>query len=124
MSDLLEPFKKEELSEKEVHLLLKRINDGRIKPSDISSWPFKLSDSQVAKGKAWLMNLWKSPRGVERKNNPFAAGEQGVLESFKTIELADVYSERGNYYYPYYRVISDSGSFEYYVSGGEIHILG
>lgn len=126
MSDLFEPFRKDTLSEREVRLLMKRINDGRIKPGDDGlSFPYKLTDSQVEKGRKWLMNLWKSPRGVERKNNPYGYREQEILDNFKTIEFVDVYSERGNYYYPYYRVYSTKGNYmEYYVSGGEVHILG
>jgi len=129
MSDLIEPFNKSELSEKEVHLLMKRINDGRIKPSELPHFTdgegYGLSDAQVKKGLDWLRNLWKSPRGVERKNNPFGAREQAILDDKgASIRLRDVYSERGNYYYPYYEVTGDNTSFGYYVSGGEVHILG
>lgn len=88
-----------------------------------------LSDEQVNKGLTWLNNLWMSPTGKERKNNPFGYREQAVLEDKgATIEMYGYY-DAGNAYHSYnvpiYLVSSKiQGTFEYVVSGGEIKIIG
>jgi len=128
----IDDFKKDVLTERDVALLMRRINSGKIKPKDLfeaiplldSGEGLGLTKEQQEKGRKWLVNQWKTPSGVERKNNPFGYREQDVLENFKEIRLRDFYSERGNYYYPYYEVIGGDSSFEYYVSGGQVHILG
>lgn len=89
---------------------------------------FELSTDQVLKGFDWLKNLWVTPKGTERKNNPFGYREQSALENFETIKLKGYY-DAGNYshsyYIPMYDVYSKDGyGFEYYVSGGQIHITG
>lgn len=89
----------------------------------------QLAPEQVKQGVKWLQNLWKTPTGKERKNNPFGYREQDVLYGDElTIELRDYYdvSRYGQppYYIPLYEVSSSGGSFEYYVSGGQIHIVG
>ena len=88
----------------------------------------ELCTDQVLKGFDWLKNLWVTPRGVERKNNPYGYREQDALENFETITFNGYY-DAGNYYHsfyvPLYLVSSKTGStFEYYVSGGSIHIIG
>jgi hypothetical protein len=128
-------FDKDILSEAEVLLLKRRLNAGKIKPSDIP-WPeegYKLTPEQLQKGLDWLLDQWKTPYGVERKNNPFGYREQDVLEHFKEFKLIDFY-DNVNYaqvqagihnYLPYYRVIgTDGGTFEYYNDYTGIHILG
>lgn len=120
---------KDTLNENEVRLLLRRVNDGSLKVSRIPNITgdvegYKLTDSQVKKGRQWLMNQWKTPTGKERQNNPFGGREEYILENLKTIKLIDLISPRGRVYYPVYRVISKDGNhFEYYVAGG-IHIIG
>jgi hypothetical protein len=126
---------KKTLTEQEVNLMMRRINSGKLATlhenrqlSHVQvKFPdegFKLTKSQQEKGYKWLMNLWKTPRGIERKNNPFGWREQDVLDNFEEIRLIDVYSDRGYYYVPYYRVESKDSSFEYCIYGGQIHILG
>ena len=120
------------LPEQTLHLILRRLNEGKLKPSDV---PFPddgegipLTPEQVEKGRAWLVDQWKTPTGTERKNNPFGYREQAILEKFDTIVLKDFYdaSRYGGkpYYLPYYEVLGDNTSFEYYVGGGKINILG
>ena len=87
-----------------------------------------LCSDQVQKGLDWLLDQWKTPNKKERKNNPFGYREQEILENFDTIQLRSYY-DAGNayrsYFVPLYCVVSKSGNtFEYYVSGGEIHIVG
>jgi hypothetical protein len=87
----------------------------------------ELDAEQIAKGYQWLVNQWKTPRGVERKNNPFGYREQDALENFQTIYFKGYY-DAGNwnfhYYLPLYYVQGKERGFEYYVSGGQIHIVG
>ncbi len=87
-----------------------------------------LSDVQREKGRDWLLNLWKTPTGAERKNNPFGYREQRALENFDTIQLKGYY-DAGNYhrsyYIPLYDVYAKDGyGFEYYFNGGKISITG
>lgn len=119
---------KDTLTEAEVNLLMRRINSKKINPQDIPHFQdgegYKLTDSQIAKGKAWLIDQWKSPTGRERVNNPFGYREEQILEKLREIRLKDVYSERGNFYIPLYEVLGDDTSMEYYVLGGKISIVG
>lgn len=87
----------------------------------------KLEPEQIEKGRAWLVDQWKTPRGVERKNNPYGYREEGVLDSFETIRLSG-FVDAGNinhhWYVPTYRVYGTEGSFEYYIAGGKPVIIG
>jgi len=132
-------YEKGYLTEREVLLVKNRLNkmDGEFKHYDIpfpeDGSGFMLTPEQVEKGRYWLFNRWQTPRGKERKNNPFGYREQRVLEDFETIKLVD-FVNRANYtqtqygiraYQPYYRVIgSDGSTFEYLVWGGKCEILG
>lgn len=75
---------------------------------------------QAAKGLAWLMSKWKTPKGKERKHNPFGLREQKVLENFRRFRLVDFYNASTNlasFYVPVYRVESLAGnSFDYYAA--------
>ena len=127
-------FNKETLSEQEVKLLKRRLNDGKISFQDLNKIKyyyegegFGLTDSQNKKGKDFLLDQWKTPTGKERTNNPFGFRETSVLENFKEIRLVDFYntSRAGqmNYYLPVYSVESDDSAFEYYYDG-KINIIG
>lgn len=87
----------------------------------------KLTDEQSLKGFYWLKNLWVTPTGAERKNNPFGYREQDALKDFDRCELSDYYNI-GMYhahYVPVYDVYSKTGYvFQYYVQGGEVQIIG
>lgn len=125
----IKQFDKDQLTEREVKLLQRRVNDKKIPISKIprveDGEGYDLSQDQNEKGRKWLMNKWKSPTGKERANNPFGAREEDILKNFKEIRLKDFYSERGNWYSPYYEVVSKDGStFEYAVVGGEPQIMG
>jgi hypothetical protein len=120
---------KQTLTEREVKLLLKRMNEGKINPSQLRDNGYALTPDQVEKGRAWLTNLWITPRGVERKNNPYGYRETSILRSFKTIRLADVvdtsfYRATRRFYVPVYEVVGKDDSFMYYLSGGKINIVG
>lgn len=108
------------ISEKDLNLLKNRVNRGLCEYEDIEPLFLDyvaLSDDQTAKGVNWLRNLYKTPAGKERKNNPFGAREISVLESENIkINLCGFY-DAGRYgchnYIPNYCVYSDEGSFEY-----------
>ncbi len=119
------------LSEKEINLLKRRLNNKEITRAEVfflQDEGFRLTLEQEEKGKAWLINLWKTPTGVERKNNPFGYREEEVLKNVDYMELVEFY-DNVNYtqaqmgiknYQPYYRVVSKPDkdghrdTFEYY----------
>lgn len=113
---------KDTLTEQEIKLLLRRKNAGE---SISLEKEYKLEPDQFVKGMRWLNNLRRTPNGKDRKNNPFGYREEKVLDSLTKIRLTDFYSERGTFYVPVYTAYSvNSGSFQYYVMGGIINIIG
>lgn len=119
------------ISEKDLNLLKSRLNRGLCKYEDIEPLFLDyvtLSDDQTAKGVNWLRDLYKSPSGKVRKNNPFGAREIDVLEGESVkIDLCGFY-DAGRYgchnYIPNYCVYGENGSFEYvpYCNGYECNI--
>lgn len=119
------------ISEKDLNLLKNRINHRLCEYEDIEPLFLDyvtLTDNQTAKGIRWLRNLYKTPAGKERKNNPFGAREISVLEGEHIkIDLCGLY-DTGSYgcrnYTPNYCVYSENGSFEYvpYCNGCECYI--
>ncbi len=93
----------------------------------LDSHPLTLFETQIQKGYEFLLNLWKTPRGVERKNNPYGYREQEILNNFNTIELKSFYNAGNAYidnYLPLYEVTSKDGhSFKYYYNG-KMNIVG
>jgi hypothetical protein len=122
------------ITENQINLIKRRLNSGKDDSEldelldYINENHPKLSDEQNKKGYEFLMNLWKSPTGKERINNPFGYREQNVLENFEYFELSHF---RNDYYgvFPVYNVIgkspntSFSGSFQYYYDG-KVNIIG
>ncbi len=88
----------------------------------------KLTSEQSQKGYDWLHNLWLTPTGKERLNNPFGYREQDALKEFDRCELSGYYNAGNAYhsfYVPIYDVYTKTGyGFNYYVSGGQINIIG
>lgn len=100
-----------------------------------------LTPEQTAKGLAWLKNEWKTPRGQERKHNPFGMRETDILDNFESfrfvgfVDNANMYMRSDDHhdYQPIYKVISnarnDNDSFEYTMvrgsgyNGGSVEIL-
>jgi hypothetical protein len=122
------------ITEREVALIMRRLNSGKDdkETKDIVDyiWDNKpsLTSEQNKKGFDFLYDLWKSPSGKERKNNPFGYREQEVLENFEGFDLSGFYnaSRYGQrpYYIPQYIANGKDGSFEYYYSNGEVSIIG
>lgn len=80
-------------------------------------------EEQAEKGYKYLLNLWKTPAGKERKNKPFSYRERAILIDWSY--SSPIYF---NGFYQYGNInaciatIYDIG-FEYYVANG-IHIIG
>ena len=65
------------IEENEILLLKRRRNRGeRIQIEN----PIPVSYEQAQKGFAWLWDKYRTPRGAERKNNPFSNPEEKALE--------------------------------------------
>ena len=125
--------KKKKYSEKELNALKNHMNANPVVGSALNNFVAnkegtKLDKTQVAKGFKYLYNLGYTPRGVERKNNPYGYREEYIVKNPKTIELIQFHDAgygNNTFYVPYYEAIGKDGtSMEYFVSGGKIHIWG
>ena len=102
------------ITEREVNLIKKRLNDphtGGIKRRIFANGPLKLTPEQTEKGIKWLLDKYKTPRGVVRKNNPFNKKQAAILENFKEFELVN-FLDRGmfiDWWLPVYLVRSKHG---------------
>jgi hypothetical protein len=112
------------LSEREINLVRKRMNDGKISPEQVfpEGKTYVIGAEQERKGLDWLNNLRRTPMGKERKNNPFGQREEEVLDNFKRFEWVDVVDTSSPYsdfkfYIPVWRVIAkDGSSFDYHIA--------
>lgn len=107
--------------ESEISCIKSRANRGNFEDYEklfADCYGVLISMEQTQKGLSFLLDLWKTPRGKERKNNPFGYREQSILDNFERFEFVGLYNaSRGWYpfYLPVYRVIAkDGSSFEYY----------
>ena len=85
----------------------------------VNSNEVMITPEQTKKGLDFLKNLWKTPTGKERKNNPFGYREQKALETFEYFTL-DRFKNLGtgyDWYVPVYTVHGDTGYFTYYYDG-------
>lgn len=132
----VQPFNKDKLTEQEVNLLKRRLNDKKITFKELNEIKlyydregWSLTDEQNQKGLEYLKDKWKTSSGIERKNNPFGFRETEILDNFREIKLIDFYNASRNrnfdFYIPVYEVISkDGNSFEYHLQDGIINIVG
>lgn len=119
------------ISEKEFNMLKSRLNRGLCKYEDIEPLfinDISLSADWMQKGLKWLRNLYKTPTGKERKNNPFGYRGMLILGSEDiTITLRDLY-DCGRYgctnYQAEYSVSTPESSFDYvaYCNGHDCYI--
>lgn len=120
------------ITEKEINLIKLRMNNNKVDEDtqEIIDYIWEnspqLTPDQNRKGIDYLRNIWKSPTGKERANNPFGYREKEALETFEYFELRGFY-DAGNrhqkYYVPLYICVGAETSFEYYTYGGSINIL-
>ena len=121
------------ISEKEINLIKLRMNNDKVDEATQEAIDYiwdempELTPDQDKKGIDYLRNLWKSPTGKERTNNPFGYREQEALENFSHFALRGFYDAGNRYnkfYVPLYVCFGKDTSFEYYVYGGSISIVG
>ena len=117
------------ISEQMINLLNRRLNSGeKIDLQYIWDNDIELERSQVKKAEKWLLNQWKTPAGKERLNNPFGYREEEALETLETMYLRGFYDAarygQTSWFTPIYIVSGKETSFEYYVNGGKIEIIG
>ena len=121
----------DKITEREINLLNRRLNAEGRDTLDYNlrknNYDLALTDEQERKALAWLNNQWKTSTGKERKNNPFGYREEKILDNATDVTFVEFYNA-GNryidYFIPVYRVYSNDDSFEYYVQGGEVNIVG
>lgn len=114
------------ITENEIRTICRRLNAGTMKVNELepiwNAGGVDVTPEQSAKGYKWLLNLWKSPTGKERKNNPYGWREQDILEHYDGCKFFDVY-DLGRYGWHSYTPCYDCG-FQYYIAGGAIQIVG
>ena len=111
------------ITEKEISLLKRRANSGDKEAAFF--WPcVECTGEQTEKAYKWLKNLYVTPNGKERKNNPFGYREMNILDNWngEKAEFKGFY-DAGRYGFHNYLPVYDFGGMEYYVCGG-IQIIG
>jgi hypothetical protein len=121
------------ITEKEINLIKNRMNNDKVDEATQQVIDYiwenspKLTPDQNKKGIEFLRNLWKSPTGKERTNNPFGYREQDTLETFEYFELRGFYDAGNRYrkfYVPLYTCVGADSTFEYAFYNGQVNILG
>jgi len=119
-----------------IRVMKRRLNDNKITQSMIfldGKKSYIVAKDLEKQGFDYLMNLWKTPLGKERLNNPFGFREETILKDFDHFELREFRDtatsfaqDRGIHYYnPIWTVVSKSGDeFDYYWTGDGINITG
>jgi len=129
-SEILEQIEKTNMiSEKVINLLNRRLNAGeKIDLSYVWDNDIELERAQIEKGKTWLLNQWKTPAGKERQNSPFGYREEEAIETCETMFFRGFYDGarygQRSWFTPIYIVSGKESSFEYYLAGGKINIIG
>ena len=125
--DLIKSIEKRGIiEEREILLLKKRANAGDKEAARWCPENIRVTDEQARKGFNWLYNLYKTPRGIERRNNPFGYREMDILDEWNEAEgfrFCGWYDD-GRFGYHAYTPIYETGGMEYYVWGGKIRIIG
>lgn len=108
------------INENEIATLKRRQNRGeRIQIEN----PIPVSYDQAKKGFAWLWDKYRTPRGAERKNNPFSNPEEKALEWAKMhgarFTFNDFYGTGNNWYEPIYELITPICDIQYIASLGQ-----
>lgn len=116
-----EILKRGVITEREINLIKRRMNRGasngmyRI----LRKGALQITPEQTQKGIAWLMNLYQTPKGAIRKNNPFSKKQAEVLKAFRKFEFIG-FIDCGTWvcsrYYPAYRVWPKHGKYFDYVA--------
>lgn len=115
------------ITEREILLLKRRANNGDSDAANFypgSDRIIEVTDEQSEKGFKWLYNLYKTPKGKERKNNPFGYREMDILDNYNGERFTFVgFYDAGNRFNSYYIPIYELNGMEYYYNG-ELNIVG
>lgn len=115
------------ITEREILLLKRRANNGDRDAANFypgSEKVIEVTDEQSEKGFKWLYNLYKTPAGKERKNNPFGYREMDILDNYNGERFTFVgFYDDLNRFRSCYIPIYELNGMEYYYNG-EIHIVG
>lgn len=108
------------INENEILLLKRRRNRGeRIQLEN----PIPVSYDQAQKGFAWLWDKYRTPRGAERKNNPFSNSEEKALEwaNMQGVRFTfnGFYGTGNNCHEPIYELITPICDIQYIVTLGQ-----
>lgn len=114
------------ITEQEIALLKRRSNSGDKDISLIYDYlPWQIEDSQKEKAMKWLRSLHYTPTGKERSNSPYGYRELAIIDSdnnemtfngfFDATRCREIRNNVPLYW---------CDGMEYYVLGGEIHIVG
>ncbi len=124
------------ITEKQILLIGRRLNNSKELGEELQKLfdlapeeGLKVSTEQAQKGFDWLMNLYKTPTGAIRKNNPYGYREMEALDSGLNYFTYDGHFDAGTYGFSWYAPIysfvgKNGGTFQYYVKNGEIQIIG
>jgi len=123
-----EIFKSKSISEQEINLLKRRLNAGE----KVEGLEYMIDDEisltgdQNAKGKKYLKNVFRTPKGAERKNHPFGYREQEAIDSLKEFYFAGFHNPSffGKNFQPVYTAVGKDANFDYQLAGGKLEILG
>lgn len=124
------------ISEKDILLLKNRLNKGHDTSDKIWEFINNLDEGLVLekehsrKGIDFLYNLYKTPMGKIRKNNPFGSRECEILDFAKNSEEAnftfdgfrDSYKFSNSVQFPVYTLHSEVLSMSYFYDG-EVNII-
>ena len=103
------------INENEILLLKRRRNRGeRIQIEN----PIPVSYDQAQKGFAWLWDKYRTPRGAERKNNPFSNPEEKALHGAR-FTFNGFYGTGNNWHEPIYELITPICDIQYIVTLGQ-----
>lgn len=115
------------ITEREILLLKRRANNGDRDAANF--YPgydriIEVTDEQSEKGFKWLYNLYKTPTGKERKNNPFGCREMDILDNYngERFTFVGFYNAVNRYYSLHVPIYKLNGMVYYY--DGELHIVG
>lgn len=115
------------ITEREILLLKRRANNGDRDAANF--YPgcdrvIETTNEQSEKSFKWLYNLYKTPTGKVRENNPFGYREMDILDNYKGERFTFVgFYDAGNRFYSCYIPIYELNGMEYYYNR-ELHIVG
>jgi hypothetical protein len=108
------------INENEILLLKRRRNRGERIQIENS---IPVSYDQAQKGFAWLWDKYRTPRGAERKNNPFSNPDERALEGANMLgarfTFNGFYGTGNNRHEPIYELITPVCNIQYIVNLGQ-----